>query len=176
MKKFILPALALVILASCNSKKDQEINELKEQVAYLKGAMDSQQNKENEDAAQAAAAEAKAAAEKAAAEKAAAEKAAQAANSHEHTTFYACGSISVYNDASLELVNGSGHVTFGGQTRQLRYVSYNPSTHQYILGAYLNGSYIGQYIGTLSGSRYKGVFHNVKNGGKVNFDLWEMTD
>lgn len=176
MKKFILPALALVILASCNSKKDQEINELKEQVAYLKGAMDSQQNKENEDAAQAAAAEAKAAAEKAAAEKAAAEKAAQAANSHEHTTFYACGNISVYNDASLELVNGSGRVTFGGQTRQLRYVSYNPSTHQYILGAYLNGSYIGQYIGTLSGHHYKGVFHNVKNGGKVNFDLWEMTD
>lgn len=176
MKKFILPALALVILASCNSKKDQEINELKEQVAYLKGAMDSQQNKENEDAAQAAAAEAKAAAEKAAAEKAAAEKAAQAANSHEHTTFYACGNISVYNDANLELVNGSGRVTFGGQTRQLRYVSYNPSTHQYILGAYLNGSYIGQYIGTLSGHHYKGVFHNVKNGGKVNFDLWEMTD
>lgn len=64
-----------------------------------------------------------------------------------------------------------------GPDRKLKFVSYDKKTHELVFKAYFeDGTYIGDFKGILEGEMfehtYKGVFTN-KNGGKVNFDLWE---
>lgn len=168
MKKTILPLLALGLLAGCgDSKKDQEIQELKEQIAYMKGAADAKAEQDT------MAAEQPAAAQPAAAQPAAEQPAAPAApaRSNQYSDFEAYGQISSYGDAHFYLRNGRGQATFGDQTRQLRYESYDPSSGKFVVGAYYGSSYIGQYIGRIRNNVYSGKFHNYKNGGKVDFYL-----
>lgn len=170
MKKYIVPVIALLSIAlftSCgDSKKDQEIQELKEQIAYMKGAADQKAEQDSAAAEQAA---------QPAAEQQS-KPAAAAPKSNKYSDFEAYGSISSYGDAHFYLRNGSGQATFGGQTRQLRYESYDPSSGQLVVGAYYGGSYIGQYIGRVSNNIYSGKFHNYKNGGKVDFYLMTQWD
>ena len=74
---------------------------------------------------------------------------------------------------SMTVTNGSGTVNLdGGGARTLEVESINGS--HLVIRAYYNGKYIGYYDGTLNyegGEEYTGVFHNVVNGGSVNFDL-----
>lgn len=74
---------------------------------------------------------------------------------------------------SMSVTNGRGSVNLdGGGTRTLEVESINGS--HLVIRAYYNGKYIGYYDGTLNyegGEGYSGVFHNVVNGGSVNFDL-----
>lgn len=167
MKKTILPLLAVALFAGCSdSKKDQEIQQLKEEIAYMKGAADAKSEQDSvaaEQPAQPAADPAQPAAEQ--------HSQPAAAQSNKYSDFEAYGSISSYGDAHFYLRNGRGQATFGDQTRQLRYESYNPSNGQFIVGAYYGGSYIGQYIGRIRDNVYSGKFHNYKNGGKVDFYL-----
>lgn len=165
MKKTILPLLAIGLLAGCgDNKKDQEIQELKEQIAYMKGAADAKAEQDSVAAEQPAAAPVQPAAEQHS-------EPAAPAQSNRYRDFEAYGSISSCGDAHFYLRNGSGQATFGDQTRQLRYESYDPSSGRFVVGAYYHGSYIGQYIGRIKNNVYSGTFHNYKNGGKVNFDL-----
>lgn len=187
MKKILLPLLAVALFVSCDNKKDQEIEKLKEEVAYLKGAVD-QQNKQTAPASEAAAAAPAAApqAVPAAAPQAAPAPEPEPAPSRTVTdasnpntpgaNVFFSGSISVYNDVVFTVTGGSGVAQFGGQERTVKFSSYNPSTHKLVYKAYLKGSYIGDYVGTYRSGRYKGTFNNKKNGGKVNFDLYEFND
>lgn len=57
-------------------------------------------------------------------------------------------------------------------TRTLKLGSYDANTGKLILKSYElgTGKYLGQFVGTLRGSKYTGIFTNTK-GGKVNFSL-----
>lgn len=177
MKKYLLPLLAVGLLTACgDSKKDKEISELKEQVAYLKGAADQQAKQDSAAAAQQQAESAPAA------DQAKAEPAAPAAPAVDNSRFapgkdiFFYGSISTYDDAQINVTAGSGTATFGGQERQVKFESYTPSTGQLVYKAYLHGSYIGKYVGTYRNGGYNGTFHNSKTGGKVSFHLTEFCD
>lgn len=74
---------------------------------------------------------------------------------------------------TLDISCGSGYIDLGnGGERTLKVKSVEGN--KVVISAYLNGKYIGYYSGTVSyshGERYKGIFYNTVNGGKVNFDL-----
>lgn len=73
----------------------------------------------------------------------------------------------------MSITCGEGFIDLeSGGTRVLKVKSVNGSS--LVINAFYNGQYIGYYSGTVSysgGQRYKGVFHNTVNGGKVDFDL-----
>ena len=153
MKKIILPLLAVAVLASCDNKKDQEINALKEQVAYLKDSV-----------------------------------AATDAPKPSLVTFqmadvntpgfnmFVTGSIATYRDAQITVSAGEGSAMFAAQERGIRFKSYDSSNSQLVLEAFYLGEYIGDYVGTYAGGRYTGIFTNVKNGGQINFDLYDINE
>lgn len=154
MKKFIIPLFAVLLFASCNdSKKDQEISALKEEVAYLKDSV-------------------------AASEAPSPGLVNTQAASHNTPGFnvFLTGSIGICREAQLTVNVGEGTVMLAAQERDVRFKSYDSNTHQLIYEAFYEGEYIGDYVGTYADGSYKGVFTNIKNGGKVNFDLRDFED
>lgn len=75
---------------------------------------------------------------------------------------------------SMYISNGRGSVTLdNGGKRTLEVESFDGD--QLVVKAYYKGKYIGYYTGTYSyedGEYYSGVFHNVVNGGTVDFELY----
>lgn len=164
MKKYILPFLALALLVSCNSKKDQEVEVSK---APTEAAQDT--------AAQTVTVEVDAAPETAAPSPGLVT--AQTANySTPGFNVFLTGSIGICREAQLTVNVGEGTVMLAAQERNVRFKSYDSNTHQLIYEAFYEGEYIGDYVGTYADGSYKGVFTNIKNGGKVNFDLRDFED